>query len=88
MIVEMKRPVQRAPHQNVPDGQNAKYSSRVDVFRFASNLRRSSMRSALRICANIGSALSIEGIISLPGSFAETSRASEFTLHGCPETIP
>jgi hypothetical protein len=33
-------------------GQNAKYSSRVDVFRFASKLRRRSMRSALRICAN------------------------------------
>jgi hypothetical protein len=32
-------------------GQNAKYSSRVDVFRFASKLRRSWMRSALRICA-------------------------------------
>ncbi len=32
-------------------GQSAKYSSRVDVFRFASKLRRSSMRSALRICA-------------------------------------
>jgi hypothetical protein len=29
-------------------GQNAKYSSRVDVFRFASNFRRSSMRSVLR----------------------------------------
>jgi len=35
--------------------QNAKYSSRVDVFRFASKLRRSSMRSALRICAMNGS---------------------------------
>jgi hypothetical protein len=35
-------------------GQNAKYSSRVDVFRFASKLGRSSMRSALRICANNG----------------------------------
>jgi hypothetical protein len=35
-------------------GQNAKYSSRVDVFRFASNFRRSSMRSVLRICANSG----------------------------------
>ena len=33
-------------------GQYAKYSSRVDVFRFASNFRRSSMRSVLRICAN------------------------------------
>jgi hypothetical protein len=36
-------------------GQNAKYSSRADVFRFASKLRRSSMRSALRISANSGS---------------------------------
>src|SRR5664280_2623984 len=36
-------------------GQNAKYSPRVDVFRFASKLRPSSMRSALRICANTGS---------------------------------
>src|SRR6202166_3217107 len=35
-------------------GQNAKYSPRVDVFRFASKLRRSSMRSALRICAMNG----------------------------------
>jgi hypothetical protein len=33
-------------------GQNAKYSSRADVFRFAYKLRRRSMRSALRICAN------------------------------------
>jgi hypothetical protein len=33
-------------------GQNAKYSSRVNVFRFASKLRRRSVRSALRICAN------------------------------------
>jgi hypothetical protein len=35
-------------------GQNAKYSSRVDVFRFVSKLRRGSMRSALRICAMCG----------------------------------
>jgi hypothetical protein len=32
-------------------GQNAKYSMRADVFRFASKLRHSSMRLALRICA-------------------------------------
>jgi len=31
-------------------GQNAKYSMRADVFRFASKLRHSSMRLALRIC--------------------------------------
>jgi hypothetical protein len=30
-------------------GQKAKYSSRVDVFRFAFKLRRRSMRSALRV---------------------------------------
>ena len=34
-----------------PTRQNAKYSSRVDVFRFASKLRLSLMRSALRVCA-------------------------------------
>lgn len=33
-------------------GQNAKYSVRADVFRFASELGHCSMRSALRICAN------------------------------------
>jgi hypothetical protein len=33
-------------------GQNAKYSIRADVFRFASRLRHSSMRLALRICAD------------------------------------
>src|ERR1700689_1517474 len=36
-------------------GQNAKYSPRVNVFRFASELRHCSMRSALRICAKTGS---------------------------------
>jgi len=35
-------------------GQNAKYSVRADVFRFVSELRHCSMRSALRICANSG----------------------------------
>jgi hypothetical protein len=33
-------------------GQNAKYPSRVDVFRFASKLGLCSTPSALRICAN------------------------------------
>jgi hypothetical protein len=42
----IKRPTLGMPAQ----GQNAKYSSRVDVFRFASKLRRSSTQSALRIC--------------------------------------
>ena len=37
-------------------GQNAKYSMRADVFRFASKLRHSSMRLALRICAKGGGA--------------------------------
>jgi hypothetical protein len=32
-------------------GQNAKYSVRVDVFRFASELGNFSVQSALRICA-------------------------------------
>jgi hypothetical protein len=32
-------------------GQNAKYSLRADVFRFASKFRHCSMRSALRIKA-------------------------------------
>jgi hypothetical protein len=36
-------------------GQNAKYSYRVDVFRFASELGRCATRSALRICAKTGS---------------------------------
>src|SRR5262249_24064251 len=35
-------------------GQNAKYSVRADVFRFASKLGHCSMRSALRICARFG----------------------------------
>jgi hypothetical protein len=35
-------------------GQNAKYSSRVDIFRFVSKLSRHSVRSALRICARTG----------------------------------
>jgi hypothetical protein len=43
------------PNSRVPThvrvGQNAKYSVRVDVFRFASKLGHHSVRSALRICA-------------------------------------
>jgi hypothetical protein len=35
-------------------GQNAKYSVRADVFRFASKLRHCSMQSALRICVKSG----------------------------------
>jgi hypothetical protein len=35
-------------------GQNAKYSSRIDVYRFASELGHCSRRSALRICAKGG----------------------------------
>jgi hypothetical protein len=36
-------------------GQNAQYSSRVDVFRFAPESGGRLTRSALRICANVGS---------------------------------
>jgi hypothetical protein len=46
-------------------GQNAKYSPRVDVFRFASKLRPSSMRSALRICANKRHRATTEGRLLL-----------------------
>ena len=36
-------------------GQNAKYSERADVFRFAPDTRHCVMQSALRICAKSGS---------------------------------
>jgi hypothetical protein len=35
-------------------GHNAKYSSRVDIFRFASELGHCFRRSALRVCASNG----------------------------------
>src|SRR6266481_9134280 len=42
-----------APNPTFVRGQNAKYSVRADVFRFASKLRHCSMRSAPRICAKL-----------------------------------
>jgi hypothetical protein len=59
-------------------GQNAKYSSRVNVFRFASKLRRRSVRSALRICdryGHVASSISLQmKHYALDGS-ARTQRA-------------
>ena len=41
----------QAMHPTSVLGQNAKYSKRADVFRFAPNFRHCLMQSALRICA-------------------------------------
>jgi hypothetical protein len=74
-------------------GQNAKYSYRVDVFRFASEPGPKSDITALPKCANIGSVLSLDGI-DLPDAarqFCRNFKASDFAFqvaYGCPETIP